>query len=261
MAERRSTLARCALGRNESGSWVRVVGAGRGCGRWAAGGGSGTASGLWRVTPRTMVPMTTPRDPLIGTDRLLIDGTNLLHALARRPGAAPPAALIGRLRAAIPASVGIELVLDGAPDRGMRGQRVASGLLIRHSGRRSADALLIDLVTDTRVAAGPTATAGLLVVSDDHDLRTRVRAAGARTTGTAWLIGRLERPRLASPSVGNRRPPKPAVASASASAAASASATRDADDDGRPGWTPGRGATTKRGNPRRTKRSSGRMPT
>lgn len=204
-----------------------------------------------------MAPMTTPRDPLLGTDRLLVDGTNLLHAIARRPGAAPSAALIGRLRAAIPAGVGIELVLDGPPDRGMRGQRVASGLLIRHSGRRSADALLVDLVDDTRQAAGPSGAFGLLVVTDDHELRTRVRAGGARATGTAWLIGRLERPRLASPSIGNRRPPKPAAATATAPTGGA----RDDDDGHRPGWTPGRGATSKRGNPHRARRSSGRMPT
>ncbi|MEJ7749344.1 MAG: hypothetical protein WKF56_08565 [Candidatus Limnocylindrales bacterium] len=148
-----------------------------------------------------------PRDPLNGTDRLLVDGTNLLHAISRRPGAAPHAALIGVLRAIVPANVGIELVFDGTPDPGMRGQRVASGLLVRHGGRRSADELLVSLVDETRQAAGPEATAGLLIVSDDHGLRAALRARGARTAGTDWLIGRMERPRLAGPSIGNKRPP------------------------------------------------------
>ncbi len=191
---------------------------------------------------------TLPRDPLTGTDRLLIDGTNLLHALSRKPGAAPQAALIGRLRAIVPAAIGIELVFDGAPDRGMRGERVASGLIVRHSGRRTADEVLLSLVDETRAVAGAAATGALLVVSDDHALRASLRAKGARTAGSAWLLGRLERPKLSAPSVGNRRP----------------AATRPIDERDPatepPRWKPGRGATTKRGNPRRGRPSSGSMP-
>ena len=153
-----------------------------------------------------------PRDPLDNTDRLLIDGTNLLYAMARGEGAAPPAALIGRLRGAIPATVGIELIFDGSPGPGMRGERVAAGLIVRHAGRRSADELLRSLVDETRATAGPQATAGLLIVSDDHDLRTSLRERGARTAGSAWLLGRLARGRLASPSVGNKRPARGAGA-------------------------------------------------
>jgi len=141
---------------------------------------------------------TLPRDPLTGTDRLLIDGTNLLHALSRKPGAAPQAALIGRLRAIVPAAIGIELVFDGAPDRGMRGERVAAGLIVRHSGRRTADEVLLSLVDETRAVAGAAATGALLVVSDDHALRASLRAKGARTAGSAWLLGRLERPKLSA---------------------------------------------------------------
>jgi hypothetical protein len=194
------------------------------------------------------VVTTLPRDPLTGTDRLLIDGTNLLHALSRKPGAAPQAALIGRLRAIVPAAIGIELVFDGAPDRGMRGERVASGLIVRHAGRRSADEVLLSLVDETRAVAGAAATGALLVVSDDHALRASLRAKGARTAGSAWLLGRLERPKLSSPSVGNRRPP-----------VSRPTEERDPATE-RQGWKPGRGATTKRGNPRRGRPSSGSMP-
>jgi hypothetical protein len=192
---------------------------------------------------------TLPRDPLTGTDRLLIDGTNLLHALSRKPGAAPQAALIGRLRAIVPASVGIELVFDGAPDPGLRGERIASGLIVRHAGRRSADELLLSLVEETRAAAGSEATGALLVVSDDHALRASLRAKGARTAGSAWLLGRLDRPKLSAPSVGNRRPARGGPRDATAS------------DHEAPRWNPGRGATTKKGNPRRGRPSSGSMPT
>jgi hypothetical protein len=180
---------------------------------------------------------------------LLIDGTNLLHAMSRKAGAAPQAALIGRLRAIVPASIGIELVFDGAPDSGMRGERIAAGLIVRHAGRRSADELLLSLVDETRATAGSAAAGALLVVSDDHALRASLRAKGARTAGSAWLLGRLDRPKLSAPSVGNRRP-----------------ARGGPNGEGAPGgdgprWKPGRGATTKKGNPRRGRPSSGSMPT
>lgn len=196
-----------------------------------------------------------PRDPLENTDRLLIDGTNLLHAMSRGDGAgpAPPAALIGRLRGVIPATVGIELIFDGSPGPSMRGEKVAAGLIVRHAGRRSADELLRSLVDETRSVAGPQATAGLLIVSDDHDLRISLRERGARTAGSAWLLGRLARGRLASPSVGNKRPARGAGAPGPGGAGAAP------EDPDRPGWKPGRGATVKRGNPCRGRPSSGRM--
>jgi hypothetical protein len=186
-----------------------------------------------------------PRDPLTGTDRLLIDGMNLLHAMSKTPEPMPQAALIGKLRAFVPAAIGIELVLDGVPDRGMRGERVASGLIVRHSGRRSADELLLSLVDETRAMVGAEGAAGLLVVTDDFALRNALRDRGARTAGCAWLIGRLQKPKLSSPSVGNRRPPR---------------GGGSIEGDERAGWAPGRGATTKKGNPRRGRPPSGRMP-
>jgi YacP-like NYN domain len=190
--------------------------------------------------------MPTSRDPLTDTERLIVDGSNLLPALARSSGGVPQAALIGRLRAAIPASIAVELVFDGAPDPGLRGQRIAAGVTVRHAGRRTADEAILELIE----RAGPTFASrhadAILVVTDDRELATGVRARGARTAGTAWLIVRLERPRLASNSVGNRRPP--------------ASQPTDPDDRERSPWKPGRGATVKKGNPRRRRPSSGSMP-
>ena len=192
--------------------------------------------------------MPTSRDPLSATNRLIVDGSNLLPALAGGGDRVPPAALIGRLRAAIPASVGIELVFDGPPEPGLRGERIAAGLSVRHAGRRSADDAIVGLVDQARAVAGSSGVAGLLVVTDDRELRTAVQAMGARTAGTQWLLGRLDRARLSAPSVGNRRPPPTTPPPA-----------RDVDDDRVP-WKPGRGATTKRGNPRRRRPSSGSMP-
>jgi rRNA-processing protein FCF1 len=189
------------------------------------------------------------RDPFATTDRLLVDGTNLLHQMQRRPGAAPTAALLGRLRAAVPAAIAIELVFDGAPDRGLRGERIASGVSVRYSGGRSADDLLRSLVDEVRSKpGGAAASSRVLVVTDDRALRASLHERGARTAGSSWFLGRLERSTLSAPSVGNRKPPKPAAP------------PRASDDEDRPGWSPGRGATTKKGNPRRGRPSSGRMP-
>lgn len=214
-----------------------------------------------------------PLDPFSGTARLLIDGSNLLGLMARQQSPAPPATLIGRLRAVAPASVAIEVLFDGPPDRGLRGNKVAPGISVRHSGRRSADALLIDLVDQERMRTGPAGAATLLVVTDDNDLRRALRAAGARVAGASWLLSRMERQsRPAGSSVGNRRPPRPpggsgptgggAGGSGGSGGSARGSAVGD-DSDGepeRPPWKPGRGATVKRGNPRRGHPSSGRMP-
>jgi hypothetical protein len=189
----------------------------------------------------------TSRDPLATTDRLIVDGSNLLPALAGGGDRVPPAALIGRLRATIPSSVGIELVFDGAPEPGLRGERIAAGLIVRHAGRRSGDELIIGLVDQARAVAGQAGVTGLLVVTDDRELRNAVGAMGARTAGTQWLLGRLDRARLSAPSVGNRRPPPTPMAPG-------------AEEDDRRPWKPGRGATTKRGNPRRRRPSSGSMP-
>ena len=186
-------------------------------------------------------------DPLAGTERLIVDGSNLLYALGRRGGGpAPAATLIGRLRGAIPPAVRIELVFDGPPDAGLRGTRIASGLTVRHSGRYSADSLIDRLLADA-IGTGGTAEAAhaagsaILVVSDDIELGRAIRRRGGRTADTAWLTRRLERESLSAPAAGNRRRPGPPV---------DPSGGPDEDADERR-WRPGRGATKKTGNPRR----------
>ena len=193
-----------------------------------------------------------PKDPLFATDRLLVDGSNLLHALTRASGAraAPPATVIGRLRGVAPPSVAIDLVFDGPADRGLRGERIAPGLTVRYSGVRTGDDVILAIVEDIGRAGGGEASAAVLVVTDDRDLRHLLKMRGARTAGCAWLMGRLDRPsRKGSASVGNARPPHQ-------SRATSAGPT-NGDEDDRPGWQGGRGATTKRGNPRRAPKGSG----
>jgi len=204
-----------------------------------------------------MGPMPAPdRNPLANTYRLLIDGTNLLHGMSRSGGAAPPAALIGRLRAVVPGSVAIELIFDGPPEPGLRGERIAAGTSVRYGGPRSADAVILALVDDVRMVDGPDGTAGILVVTDDRDLRYGARLRGARTARSSWLVERLGSGRLWSASIGNARPPRSSPRSAPAETATSQSDGDPAETD-RVGWRPGRGATTKRGNPRRSPRTGG----
>jgi hypothetical protein len=193
-----------------------------------------------------------PHDPLAGVTKLFVDGTNLLHALTRGPSGArqPPAAVVGRLRAAIPADVAVTLVFDGPAEAGIRGERIAGGITVRYSGRRTADEVLLQLVNDAATwsaAEGPGA-ASALVITDDADLRAAIHRRGGRSAGTRWLIGRLDRPRLASPSVGNARPPKPPRLDQGPAA----------EETNERRWSPGRGATTKRGNPKRTAKTARR---
>jgi len=193
-----------------------------------------------------------PHDPLAGATKLLVDGTNLLHALTHGPGGTrqPPAAVVGRLRAAVPAEVAITLVFDGPAESGLRGERIAGGVTVRYSGRRTADEVLLQLVNDaaTWSEAAGSGAATALVVTDDADLRAAIHRRGGRSAGTRWLIGRMERPRLASPSIGNARPPKPPHLD-------QGPAGEDRDDRR---WSPGRGATAKRGNPKRTAKTARR---
>jgi len=205
-----------------------------------------------------MMPMPhADRDPLAATGRLLIDGNNLLHAISRTPAAAPQAALIGRLRGAIPAATTIELIFDGPPERGLRNERIAAGVIVRYSGGRTADAVILTMIDDVRMLDGADGSAALLVVTDDRDLRHGSRLRGARTAGSAWLLGRLGSGRLASPSIGNPRPARPPRP-----VALSTSGDGDPAETDRPGWKPGRGATTKHGNPRKAPKAggTGRMP-
>jgi hypothetical protein len=181
------------------------------------------------------------RSPLEGVDRLIVDGNNLLHAGRRNTTPLPASAVIGRLRAAIPAQVGIELVFDGPPEPGLRGERIAAGLIVRHAGRRSADQAIVSLVEGAREASGASGADNLLVVTDDRELRQAVGSLGAATARSAWLLARLARGTLQAPAIGNPRAPRPPEPRAG----------RGVVDEARAPWRPGRGATSKHGNPRR----------
>jgi hypothetical protein len=193
-----------------------------------------------------------PRSPLDDTDRLVVDGSNLLHRLSGP--AAPPSTIVGRLRAAVPATVAIELFFDGV-GHGITG-RLAQNMHVRYSGRRTGDEAILELVGDG--TSSPLAASRTLVVTDDRELRTALAIRGARTAGTAWLLGRMDVSAVAPAqgrrrsSIGAGRPPAGAAASYAGGGAGGPGGRDDAD--GRPGWRPGRGATSKTGTPHKIAR-------
>lgn len=189
------------------------------------------------------------RRVLEGTERLVVDGTNVLFALRRTADPLPATALIGRLRAIVPPGVAVVVVLDGSPEHGMVSRHVASGVEIRYSGRSTADELITHLV-ERDFAAG---ASGLLVVTDDNGLASAVRRVGGRTVRNGWLIDRLGRQRLSSPSTGRPGlvPPGPGTAGSSTGAGAPPSGRGAESDPDATRWSPGRGATRKIGNGKR----------
>jgi hypothetical protein len=184
------------------------------------------------------------RRVLEGVEKLVVDGTNVLHMLLRSATPVPAAALIGRLRAIVPAGVEVVVVLDGSPEHGLVSRKVASGVEVRYAGRWTAD----DVITGLAERDSAAGRAGMLVVTDDIALGAAVRRAGGRTVRTAWLIDRLGRQRLSAPSAGGATTPAGSIGD---SGAGGARPNPEAEAAETPRWTPGRGATRKIGNGRR----------
>jgi hypothetical protein len=130
---------------------------------------------------------------------------------------------------------------------------VASGVEVRYSGRSTADELIAHLIQERY---RPEAS-GILVVTDDIELSTAIRRAGGRVVRNAWLIGRLERQRLSAPVAG--RPGLVPLSESSIGQAPTRSGgprpnvgpQAGLEEPEGPRWSPGRGATRKRGNAHR----------
>ena len=172
--------------------------------------------------------------------------------------------LLPRLRAWRPPEVQVVLMLDGHPGPGRRaaGSGVP-GIELRHSGSRRADTAIVDLLRARPYAE----RAATVVVTDDRQLSDRVRHVGVHVRRLDWL----RRPAGTSGSDAAPGPGAPSAARTSPAARAAAPARHrrarrgqatprpDAEDAQRarrrgPGsrpWKPGRGATRKRGNPRK----------
>jgi hypothetical protein len=192
-------------------------------------------------------------------DVLVVDGDNLLHAVRGSRDAGGVAWLLPRLGDWRPPSLSIIVAFDGHADRGLGERRpVAPGISVRHAGLRSADDLIVSLV-ETRPYAE---RARMLVVTDDGRLRERVRHAGATSRRLAWLVDRLSGRAPAARTAPSARTASGSPASIGRKPTARARPIEEATagDEGERAWQPGRGATRKRGNPKRASQRKKHRP-
>jgi hypothetical protein len=192
------------------------------------------------------------RSPLDGTDRVIVDGTNLLYRIgAKAGGPAPASAVVGRMRGAIPTQIPIDLVFDGV-GHGIFG-RLAQNMLVRYSGKRTADDVILDLVSEAAMQGhgGPAAADRVLVVTSDRPLHDRVVAKGGRSVPLQWLTARLDLPRAAATAPGATPRKPPTIGQGRPTGAPPPGG--DATEERKP-WKPGRGATAKAGPPRKVAR-------
>ena len=141
---------------------------------------------------------------------------------------------------------------------------------MQHSGRLDGDTAIVELVR----ARGYAERTRTVVVTDDRQLSDRARYSGVLVRRLDWLIDLLARPNpdaavaLAAPGRGaGISPPRPTTSGRASSRPlrppvgigggrpprapdATTPILRDPADAHEP-WKPGRGATTKRGNPKR----------
>ncbi|HXG25366.1 MAG TPA: NYN domain-containing protein [Candidatus Binatia bacterium] len=141
--------------------------------------------------------------------RVLVDGRNVQHALARA-GAAdlPTAALVARLRAAFAPPTEIELVLDGHPIGSPSG-RIGPGFQVTFSRGASADRVIGERVGEVLRSLGAAGAWSVVVVTDDREVRNHARRSGARVEGTAWLVDRLSAGPAGRATIGNVAPHRP----------------------------------------------------
>ena len=140
--------------------------------------------------------------------------------------------------------------LDGHPAQGEPfRKRATRGIEFHHSGSRSADDMLVDILS-RQPYAGRSRTA---VVTRDRGLQARANRAGGATRSIDWLMGLVvgggrdvRTGKVARPvGIGQGKPPRKRPGD-----------TPDTDETERSSWEPGRGATRKKGNPKRAPKQS-----
>jgi len=145
-----------------------------------------------------------------------VDGRNLQGAMRRTSagGTLPDRVLLATVLAGVPPDAVTELLLDGYPSGGLVG-RVGPRFRVEFTKGRTADQRIADLVEAAAAELGPIAMDGVLVVSDDREVRDQARLHGARVEGTAWLLDRraggppgASRAARAGTSLGQGRPPR-----------------------------------------------------
>ena len=210
-------------------------------------------------------------EPVPDMALVVIDGDNLLHRVRGMRDEAGLHWLLPRLKAWRPPEVEILLMLDGSPGPGVgRRQQAAPGIRMQHSGRIDADTAIVDLVR----AQGYSERSRTVVVTDDRQLTERARYSGVMVRRLDWLVDQLaarsvgqgpsQRPgpgqgtgQTRAP--GRAQPARPPVRIGSGRPPRAPDATTPIERDPeapRDPWKPGRGATTKHGNPRKPPRQS-----
>jgi hypothetical protein len=194
---------------------------------------------------------------------VLVDGDNLLHRVRGMRDEAGLRWLLPRLRSWRPQNVTITVMLDGHPDPGeAHRRRVATGVEFRHSGDMDGDSAIVA----TLRARPYSDRSRTVVVTDDRQLGDRVRHAGGMVRRLDWLVGGLAASvGEPAPTTAGRasRPPSPPTGIGGGQrrlTTGMAEKSTDTDDaDEREPWKPGRGATAKRGNPRKQPKRDGRI--
>jgi hypothetical protein len=180
---------------------------------------------------------------------VIVDGDNLLHGSRGLRDSTGVAWLLARLRAWRPAELELVLVLDGYPEPGGGFRRpFGAGFEVRHSGAIDGDTAILRLVRDRPLAQRGQA----IVVTDDRLLADRVRTAGGHRRSVTWLLDQLAPGR--APGGGAGQPGGAGRPVGLGSGRPPVNARREDREADRSTWAPGRGATRKRGNPRRAGR-------
>jgi hypothetical protein len=149
----------------------------------------------------------------VALTRVLVDGRNVQRALERgsAPGSLPTAALVGRLRAAFPRPIEVELILDGHAGPTPTG-RIMPGFSVVYSRHLSADFVIAERVVDALKWLGPADVDSVLVISDDREVTGHARRHGTRVQGTSWLAAHMDAaaaaPAARGTSIGQGRPPR-----------------------------------------------------
>ncbi|MBW3602287.1 MAG: NYN domain-containing protein [Actinobacteria bacterium] len=125
--------------------------------------------------------------------RLVVDGMNVIGSRPdgwwRDRDAAVRRLFAGLAALAAERGAGITLVLDGRPIEAL-GEGRHQGVVVCYAGRAGRDA------ADDRIVGlvgADDAPASLVVVTADRELRERVEALGASTSGPRELLRRLDR--------------------------------------------------------------------
>lgn len=124
---------------------------------------------------------------------LVVDGMNVIGSRPdgwwRDRDAAVRRLLSGLRSLAADGGTPVTLVLDGRPIEGLEEGRHA-GVVVRYAGRGGRDAADDRIVGLVEADDTP---ASLVVVTADRELRARVEARGASTSGPRALLRRLDR--------------------------------------------------------------------